>query len=217
MKHLSRDLDKIKRRFLSMGALVETSIHRAIEAILNRNAELAEKVIAGDDRIDAEEVELEEDCLKVLALHQPFAEDLRFIVTMMKVNNDLERMGDLAVNIAERAIDLAAEPLLSAPVPLAETAERVRHMVRDALDCLVERDVDLAYQVIRSDDEVDDLNRETFGLTMEIMKSDPERVERASCLLSGSRNLERIADLATNIAEDVIFLVKGEVIRHRRA
>ena len=214
MKHLSRDMDKIKRGVLSMGTLVETAVHRSINALLNRDAALAEEVIAGDNRIDAEEVELEEECLKVLALHQPFAQDLRFIVTVMKVNNDLERMGDLAVNIAERALFLASKPLLAVPLPVPEVAEEVRHMVRDALDCLVERDVALAKRVIASDDVVDDLHRETYGALIEAMKMEPDRIERASSLISTSKNLERIADLATNIAESVILLVKGEVIRH---
>ena len=217
MKHLSRDMDKIKRRLLSMGALVETATDRAISALLNRDAVLAAEVIQGDKRIDADEVELEEDCLKVLALHQPFAEDLRFIVTVMKVNNDLERMGDLAVNIAERAQFLAAVPELNVPLPVPEIAEKVRHMVRSALDSLVESDVELAQKVIESDDEVDDLHREMYGTLVDIMKADPERIERASSFISSSRNLERIADLATNIAEDVVFLVKGEVIRHGRS
>ncbi len=217
MKHLSRDMDRIKRRILSMGALVEGAVHRSMNALLCRDATLAGEVIAGDKRIDAEEVELEEECLKVLALHQPFAQDLRFIITVLKVNNDLERMGDLAVNIAERARFLSVRPELSVHVPVPEIAEKVRHMLRDALDCLVERDVTLARKVIDADDDVDDLHRETYGVLIDIMKAEPERVERASSLISSARNLERIADLATNIAEDVVFLVEGDVIRHGRA
>ncbi len=216
MKHLTRDMDKIKRRILSMGALVEDATDRSLNALLMRRADLAAEVIAGDERIDAEEVELEEECLKVLALHQPFAEDLRFIVTVMKVNNDLERMGDLAVNIAERAEFLATQPEISVPLPVPEMAAKARQMVRDALDCLVERDVDLARKVLYADDEVDDLHRETYAILTKIMKADPQRVDSASSFISCSRNLERIADLATNIAEDVVFLVEGDVIRHGR-
>ena len=216
MKHLTRDMDKIKRRILSMGALVEDATDRSLKALLMRRTDLAAEVIAGDERIDAEEVELEEECLKVLALHQPFAEDLRFIVTAMKVNNDLERMGDLAVNIAERAEFLATQPELSVPLPVPEMAAKARQMVRDALDCLVERVVALARRVLLADDEVDDLHRETYGILTRIMKADPDRVESASSFISCSRNLERIADLATNIAEDVVFLVEGDVIRHGR-
>jgi phosphate transport system protein len=215
MKHLSRDMDKIKRRTLSMGALVEAAADLAINALLNRKAALATQVVEGDARIDLEEVELEEECLKVLALHQPFAEDLRFIIMVLKVNNDLERMGDLAVNIAERAEYLSSVPELNIPLPVPEMAEKVRRMVRDALDSLVDRDTELARKVIDADDRVDELHRETYSALMRIMKADPEVVERASCYISASRNLERIADLATNIAEDVIFLVKGDVVRHK--
>lgn len=215
MRHLHRDLDRLKRQVLSMGAMVETAGDAAITALLERRAGLAEEVIAGDARIDEREVELEEECLKVLALHQPVAGDLRFIITVLKVNNDLERMGDLAVNIAERAASLAGLRQLHVPLDLHDIAEKVRLMVRHALDALIAQDVKLARSVIAADDAVDEAHRQMFQDLLEVMKAHPERIERATHFISASRNLERIADLATNIAEDVVFLVEGEVIRHR--
>jgi phosphate transport system protein len=166
--------------------------------------------------VDREEVELEEECLKVLALHQPFAIDLRFIVTVVKVNNDLERVGDLAQNIAERAIALSELPQLGVPLEFERMAEGTRKMVRDALDSLVKQDTDLARQVIDADDEIDQIHEQMFSDLQELMRSDPDRITRAVHTISASRNLERIADLATNIAENVIFLVDGDVIRHGR-
>ena len=217
-KHLRRDLEHLERELLELGALVEHAIKSAIIAVIDRRPELADQVIAGDDAIDAKEVEVEEECLKVLALHQPCAGDLRTIVAMLKVNNDLERMGDCATNIAERARDLAdQEPI---PTPLDELrrmTEAVRAMVGQSLDALVRHDADRAREVCLRDAEVDALNRRMFVLLQELMQKDPRTVTRAVSTLSVSRNLERIADLATNIAEDVVFLVDGEVIRHRRA
>ena len=216
MIHLSRDMDLLKRRILSMGALVEAATDKAITALLERRPILAEEVLVGDEKIDDREVQVEEDCLKVLALHQPFAQDLRFIVTVLKVNNDLERMGDLAVGIAERAAFLTGEPSLNLPLSLPEMAECVRSMVRDALDALVRQDTKLALAVMDADDEVDDYHRQMYDALESLMVADPSRVERAIHTLSASRNLERIADLATNIAEDVVFLVEGRVVRHGR-
>jgi phosphate transport system protein len=217
-KHLRRDLEHLERELLELGSLVEHAIKSAIIALIDRRPELADEVIKGDDAIDAKEVEVEEECLKVLALHQPCAGDLRTIVAMLKVNNDLERMGDCATNIAERARDLAdQEPI---PTPLDELrrmTEAVRAMVGQSLDALVRHDAGRAREVCLRDAEVDGLNRRMFVLMQELMQKEPKTVPRAVSTLSVSRNLERIADLATNIAEDVVFLVDGEVIRHRRA
>lgn len=213
--HLRRDLDGIKRGLLTMGALVEEATNRAILSLVERRPELAAEVLTGDDTIDAHEVALEEECLKLLALHQPVATDLRFIVTTMKVNNDLERMGDLAINIAERAQFLASQPPLPLPVAFDAMAERVRAMLRQSLDALVNLDADAARRVLPQDDDVDGAHRAMFGACAQLMKDSPDHVERAIATISASRNLERIADLATNIAEDVVFLVEGEVIRHR--
>lgn len=216
MNHLQRDLDRLKRAILTMGSLVETATNKGITAFLDQETALAEEVIAGDEKIDETEVEVEEECLKVLALHQPFAADLRFIITVLKVNNDLERMGDLAVNIAERAASMGARPRPDVPVDMEDLAEKVRRMVRDSLDSLVEQDVPLARRVMKNDQEVDEIHRRMFDVLQKLMQSDPSKVDAAIQTLSVSRNLERIADLATNIAEDVVFLVEGEVIRHGR-
>lgn len=214
MQHLHRDMDRLKRQILSMGTMVETTANNAITALVDRRPELAEEAIASDPRIDEMEVEIEEECLKILALHQPFAADLRFIITVLKVNNDLERMGDLAVNIAGRSVALCHQPMLRVPLDIEDMAQRVREMVRHALDALVNQDTKLARQVLQDDSEVDRIHREMFSTLNEVMRSDPDTIERATHTLSASKNLERIADLATNIAEDVVFLVEGEVIRH---
>lgn len=215
-KHLTRDMQRVERGLLALGATVEDAIKKAIIALIDRRPELAEAVIRGDDAIDAQEVEVEEECLKVLALHQPVATDLRTLVAILKVNNDLERMGDCATNIAERARDLAGQPPIPTPLEeLRRMTELVRAMVSQSLDALVRHDAALAREVCVRDAEVDALNRRMFVLTQDLMQQDPSTVPRAVSTLSVSRNLERIADLATNIAEDVVFLVDGEVIRHR--
>jgi phosphate transport system protein len=214
MQHLHRDMDRLKRQILSMGTMVETTANNAITALVDRRPELAEEAIASDPRIDEMEVEIEEECLKILALHQPFAADLRFIITVLKVNNDLERMGDLAVNIASRAVALCHQPMLRVPLDIEDMAQSVREMVRHALDALVNQDTKLARQVLEDDAEVDRIHREMFSTLNEVMRTDPDTIERATHTISASKNLERIADLATNIAEDVVFLVEGEVIRH---
>ena len=215
-KHLERDLERLRKQILEVGSLVEEAIDRAIRALMERRAEIARDVIDGDCAIDAREVEVEEHCLKILALHQPVAVDLRFIVAVMKVNNDLERMGDLAANIAERAAYISTQDAIRLPVGLSEMAKTARTMVRQSLDALVNMDVELARGVLRRDDEVDAANREMFDTLQRVMHDDPSTIERAVQALSASRNLERIADHATNIAEDVIFMIEGEVIRHGR-
>jgi phosphate transport system protein len=213
--HLLRDLEHLKKQILAVGELVEEATDKAIAALVDRRPALAEEVMNGDDRIDRKEVEVEEECLKVLALHQPVAADLRFIVAMLKVNNDLERMGDLAVNVAERAAFVATHEPLALDLDFPAMGDVVRSMVHDALDAVVRMDTDLARAVWSRDDEVDALNRRTFETLEACMASDSSTVERCLHLLSASRNLERIADLATNIAEDVLFMVLGEVVRHR--
>ena|SRR5688572_16163976 len=215
-KHLQRDLERLKREVLTMGGMVEAATDLAITAVIDRRKDLAEQVTSGDDRIDAKELEVEDECLKMLALHQPVASDLRFIITVLKVNNDLERMGDLAKNIAERALQLVKQPPIDGAQDFRRMAERVRKMVHECIDALVQRDVDLARKVCVDDREVDEENKRRFEQLQEVMRKDPATVERAVCLLSVSRHLERIADHATNVAEDVVFLVDGEVIRHLR-
>jgi phosphate transport system protein len=214
-KHLQRDLDRLKKQLLEVGSLVEEGTNKAILALTELRKDLAEEVIALDTEIDSREVEIEEECLKILALHQPVARDLRFVIGVLKVNNDLERMGDQAVNIAERAILLTEFPPLGVPLDFNRMAEVVRSMVRSALDAHVNEDTDLAKSIRMMDDEVDDLHREMFNVLESRMCDESGIVERAVAYLSASRDLERIADLATNIAEDVIFMVEGQVVRHR--
>lgn len=215
MLHLTRDLEKIKREILELGGMVETAINDAILALHNRRIDLAERVFEREDEINEKEVYIEEECLKILALHQPVAADLRFIVVVLKVNNDLERMGDFALNIAKRATFLASHDPIPHPPEFANVLpDMVRTMVRNTLDSLVKLDVEMAKEVIGMDDAIDDINRRMYGELQGLMEKDPNTIERAIQLLSTSRYLERIADLATNIAEDVIFMVEGRVVRH---
>ncbi|PIE23892.1 MAG: phosphate transport system regulatory protein PhoU [Planctomycetota bacterium] len=214
-KHFFRDLEQVNKELLALGAFVETAIHRAILALVDRRGELAEDVIQGDAKIDEREVALEGEVLKLLALHQPVASDLRFLVTVLKVNNDLERMGDLAVNIAKRARRLCKQDPLPVDLPISDLTEKVRNMVRESLDALIESDLVLARNVILSDDGVDQLTKDVFKIVKEAMTKDPSMVERGLHLISATRNLERIGDLATNIAEDVIFMAEGTIMRHR--
>jgi phosphate transport system protein len=214
--HLRRDLDHLKKDLLEICSMVEEATNKAILALEDRRAELAEEVIKGDEQIDTKEVALEEDCLKILALYQPVAADLRFIITALKVSGDLERMGDLAVNIAERALYLSANKPIAAPLDFGHMVEGVRTMLRASLEALVDLNSKLARTVLTADDEIDRIHRGMYATLQDLMKKDPEAVERATQLLSASRHLERIADLATNIAEDVVFMVEGEMVRHGR-
>ncbi len=214
-KHLLRDLEHIKREILSVGGLVEQAIHRATTAFVERRPELADEVVAGDNEIDEREVRVEEECLKALALHQPVAADLRFIITVLKVNNDLERMGDLAVNIAERSRYLAKSKPTSFGPQFRAMVDAVRSMVRDSLDSLVNVDLALARRIYERDDHVDEVHSKMYGLLQERMEADVSTIDDCISLLSVSRHLERIADLATNIAEDVEFMIEGEIIRHK--
>lgn len=213
--HLQRDLEALKKEVLQLGNLVESAINTAILALNNRETDLAAKVMQYEEEINDKEVRIEEECLKILALHQPVAVDLRFIVVVLKVNNDLERMGDVAKNIAKRAIFLASQP----PLPIfhefaVELPVMVRSMVRKSLDALVTLDVELAKNVIRMDDRVDEINQSMYAEVQRIISEDVTKAEVAINLLSTSRYMERIADLSTNIAEDVLFMVEGRVYRH---
>jgi phosphate transport system protein len=213
--HLHRDLEKLTKDILTMGAMVEAAIRKSIAALNERRSTIAQEVIEGDTRIDRCEVDVEEQCLKILALHQPVAEDLRFIAAVIKMNNDLERMADLAVNIAERAVVLADGEPLPIPDTLKAMTDATMRMVRDSLDAFVNRDVVNARAICGQDDEVDQYNREIITELQEMMERAPETVRRALHLFSAARHLERIADHATNIAEDVVYLVEGEIIRHQ--
>ncbi|MBI1849835.1 MAG: phosphate signaling complex protein PhoU [Planctomycetes bacterium] len=214
-KHLCNELQKLRKHLLTMGGMVEEAVQKSVAGLLERKPEIAREVVSGDDRIDRAEVEVEEECLKVLALHQPVAEDLRFAAAVMKINNDLERVGDLAVNVAERAQFLATQPPIAIPVQLRAMADAASRMVRESLDAFVNRDVEAARRICGEDDQVDEYNREIIATLRRAMQSDPETIERALHLFSVSKYLERIADHATNVAEDVVYLVEGEIIRHR--
>ena len=213
--HLHRDLEKLKKDILTMGAMVESAVRKSIRALHERRASLAQEVIDGDERIDRWEIDVEEQCLKILALHQPVAEDLRFIAAVVKMNSDLERMGDLAVNIAEQALFLASEPPLPVPATLTAMSEAAMRMARESLDAFVNRNTSAARAICAQDDEVDQYNRDIIVELERLMEADPRTIGGRVRLFSVSRHLERIADHATNIAEDVVYLVEGEIIRHR--
>ncbi|RME74118.1 MAG: phosphate transport system regulatory protein PhoU [Planctomycetota bacterium] len=213
-KHLQRDLERLNERILTLGAKVEEAANKAITALLARRRDLADEVCAGDEAIDEGEVEIELECLKILALHQPVAQDLRYIVSVLKVNNDLERIGDLAVNLAERALLLLEYEPIRVPVDLPRMADDVRTMIHTALESLVQRDARQAREVLAMDDRVDETHTHMFEAVEQLIREDVDRIRPAIATLSASRYLERMADLATNVAEDVVFLVEGEVIRH---
>jgi phosphate transport system protein len=212
--HFQREIEKLKSKLLHLCALVEDGLRRAVESLESRDTEMAAAVVARDNEIDRLEVDLEEDCLKILALHQPVAIDLRFVITALKINNDLERVGDLAVNIAERTIDLATAPLAESPVDLTDMVQVTVSMLQKSIDALVNLDARLAAEVARSDDRIDDMHRQTFAQITEAIRARPEHTAALLSLLSVSRHLERIADHATNIAEDVIYMVEGRIARH---
>ena len=213
-RYLIRELDKIKKKILSLGTLVEERVHMTAEAVENRDVAIAQKIIATDWEIDEMEVEVEEECLKILALHQPVAVDLRFLVAAIKINNDLERIGDQAVNIAERVLTISKRPEVNFVFDYAPMAEKAEEMLRLSLDALVNVDEDLAFKVITMDDEVDASKAEAYDRIKNAIKENPNRVGYLINLLLISRHLERLADHATNIAEEVIYLVEGEIVRH---
>jgi phosphate transport system protein len=213
--HLQHALNDLKKRILNLSARAEEAVQKATEAFETSNAQMAQEIINSDVQIDMAEVEIEEECLKILALHQPVAVDLRFIVAVLKINNDLERVGDLAVNIAERACFLATRTMPDVPFDFGYMATKVQKMLKDSMDAVVEMDVQKALEVCLADDEVDMMNALMYDL---IRQKFTEPGTDAGCLLhmlSVSRHLERIADQATNIAEDAIYMVKGEIVRHK--
>ena len=214
-KHLQRDLENLKKDVLLMGGMVEESVRKAVVALQDRKAELAQEVIDGDDKIDRWEVKVEDECLKLFALYQPVAEDLRFVAAILKINNDLERVGDLSVNIARRAKELAGMPPTSIPKGLKAMSEAVMRMIRESLDAFVNHDARCARKISAEDPEVDRHHREVLEELRAVMKAKPEMVDRALQLFGVSQNLERIGDHATNIAEDVVYMVEGEIVRHR--
>jgi phosphate transport system protein len=214
-KHIRREISTLKKEILALGAAVEEILYKAMKSLEERNKALAEQVMKEDMAIDEMEVEIEEDCLKVLALHQPVAIDLRLIIAILKINSDLERVGDLAVNIAERSAFLATKERVQIPADFMKMSEIARDMLKKSLDSLVTEDTALAHKVCGMDDAVDAINREMYLLVQEEIKKDPAKMESLIHLLSISRHLERVADSATNIAEDVIYMIEGEIVRHK--
>jgi phosphate transport system protein len=212
---MNRAIDKLTKRFLSVGTLAEEALHNAVISLENRDGALAAKVIADDDRIDNLEVDVEEECLKILALYQPVATDLRYVIAILKMNNDLERVGDLAVNIAERAAFLATQPPVKLIFDFHGMAEKAKEMLGRSMDALINLDSNLAQKVCAADDEVDDMNRQVYVRVQEAINQNPGATESLLHMLSIARHLERIADLAGNIAQDVIYMVEGKIVRHK--
>jgi phosphate transport system protein len=213
-KHFSRELEKIKKQILSLGAKVEEQVRIATQAVETNDAELAKQIIKSDFEIDEMEVEIEEECLKILALHQPVAVDLRFLIAVIKINNDLERIGDQAVNIAERVDVIAKRDLSEFFFDYTAMGEKVQDMLKMSLDALVNMDYDMAYSVVKRDDEVDQIKVDAYDRIKKAMSKHPDKIGYLINLLLISRHLERLADHTTNIAEEVIYLIEGEIVRH---
>ncbi len=214
IRHLQREIESIKTKLLSLCALVEKNVTLATRSVAEQDEVMAQFVMNADAAIDEMEVELEEDCLKALALYQPVAVDLRALVAVLKINNDLERIGDLAVNIAERASFLAEEEEISFPMDFPEMIAKAQWMLRNGLDALVNLDMDMARRVGRVDDEVDEMNRHMYEQVKKGIRETPRHLNQFIDLLCASRHIERIADHATNIAEDVLYMGEGEIVRH---
>ncbi|MCU0711835.1 MAG: phosphate signaling complex protein PhoU [Pirellula sp.] len=214
--HLTHDLAEAHKSLLRLSGVVEKMIDQAVQSLVARQADVALMVIGQDEEIDRIEVKIEEDCLKMLALHQPVAADLRRITTMMKINNDLERMADLACNIAQRAISVHEYPDFQLQSGLQQMALMAINMVRRSLDAFVRQDVNLALEVIRSDDAVDSKNVDVIAVLNDQMQRDISQISPAMHCFSASRHLEQIADHAVSIAEDTIYMVRGEIVRHRQ-
>ncbi len=215
--HLDREIDSLKEKLLSLSQLVEENLSMAVKSIKNRDLELSKKVRATDSDIDKREVEVEEECLKLLALYQPVAIDLRFVIAALKINNDLERIGDLSVSIAKRVRFLTEFPTADFPYDYEELAKEAKSMVKKSIQSLVAMDSQLARQICIDDDKVDMLNKKSIELVYNKISEKPENTQAYIHFLSISKNLERIADYATNIAEDVIYLVDGDIVRHEGA
>ena len=216
-RHFHEELEALKQTLLAMGGLVEDQIRRVMKALLERDDVVAREVIERDRQVNTYDVEVDEQCVSLLALHQPAAGDLRFITTAMKIVTDLERIGDQAVNIAQRVLELNVEPQLKPYIDLPRMAERAQRMVKESLDAFVARDTALARQVCGEDEEVDALKEQIFRELLTFMMEDPRTIPRAIRLILISRFMERVADHATNIAEMVIYMVEGKMVRHTLA
>jgi phosphate transport system protein len=216
-RHFHEELEALKQTLLAMGGLVEDQIRRVMRALIERDDALAQEVIERDQQVNAYDVEVDETCVSLLALHQPAAGDLRFITTAMKIVTDLERIGDQAVNIAQRVLELNREPQLKPYIDLPRMAEKAQLMVKQSLDAFVARDTELARKVCAEDEEVDALKEQMFRELLTFMMEDARTIPRAIRLILISRFMERVADHATNIAEMVIYLVDAKMVRHTLA
>lgn len=215
MKRFRRELDKIKKMLLSLGALVEQRVHRIKQAVEDRDVALAKEIMHLDHEIDEMEVEIEEECLKVIALHQPVASDLRFLIAVIKINNDLERIGDQVVNIAQRVVRIAKRPVAPYHFDYSVMADRAEAMLRMSLDSLVNQDLDLAIKVLHQDDEVDKIKDQAYDrIKQAIADRVTDDIGYMINLLLISRHIERMADHATNIAEEVVYMIEGDIVRH---
>jgi phosphate transport system protein len=214
VRHFQEELEALKSRLLEMGGLAEDRVRRSVQALVDRDIGDIDRVLAGDEAINALHIEIDNRCFKLLALHQPMAADLRAIVAAVKINTDLERVGDLAVNIAEAAKRYTMHPPVKKLIDIPRMAEIAQVMLRDALDAFVQRDTALAQRVLNEDDKLDSLKTQIFRELLTYMLQDPSTIEPALDLLLVSRHLERIGDHATNVAEDVIFMVSARDVRH---
>jgi len=216
-RHFHEELETLKQTLLAMGGLVEDQIRRVVRSLVERDSDLAQEVIERDREVNTYDVEVDEKCVELLALHQPTAGDLRFITTAMKIVTDLERIGDQAVNIAQRVVELNREPQLKPYIDLPRMADQAQRMVKESLDAFVARDTELARQVCGEDDSVDAFKEQIFRELLTFMMEDPKTIPRAIRLILISRFLERVADHATNIAEMVIYMVESKMVRHTLA
>ncbi len=213
-RHIDQELEDLRRHLLRMGSLVEDQIRRSIQALIDRDNEMASQVIERDKQVNSLDVEIDETCVRLLALHQPAARDLRFVTTAMKISTELERMSDLAENICERAIELNQEPQLKPYIDIPRMADWTMRMVKESLDAFVRSDAALARKVCADDDFVDDLTHQLFRELLSFMIENPGTISRAIRLTFIGKYIERIADHATNVAELVIYMVEGKIVRH---
>jgi len=213
-RHLQREIDKLKRQLLALSAEVENDVRMAVRAVENRDPNLAETVLHRETQINAREVDVEEECLKILALYQPVASDLRMLIAVLKINQDLERIGDLAVHIAERALTICQRPRIEIPFRLGLMADKSQQMLKKVLDAFVNMDETAAREVCAADCEIDDLNREIFEQVKDGVIHNPDQFENLLQIIHIARHLERLGDHATNIAEDLIYLIEGRIVRH---
>jgi phosphate transport system protein len=212
--HLQRDVDKLKQQILALSAEVESDVRTAVRSIEQRDGDLARQVVDREAQINATEVDVEDHCLKILALHQPVAADLRYIIAVLKINQDLERIGDLAVHIAERGLFLCEQPPINIPLRLGEMADKAQFMLKKVLDAFVNLNYTAAHEVCASDSEIDAINRDIFQQVKKAVSQNPVLFEPLLQIMHIARHLERIADHTTNIAEDLIYLIEGRIVRH---